>query len=209
MPRDIAPLYFSHGTLAPKPRLTVDEYLRLEESSEEKHEYLEGQLLDMSGGTISHSLIIANVVGELHARLKGNPCRVYDSNLHVKIPRKVIYFYPDCSVVCGPVQKDGSDFTGGSTVNPRLIVEVLSDSSERYDRGEKFTRYRELESLAEYVLISQSSPSVETFFRQGDGTWIFAAINDLKASAKLKSIGVEMPLADVYAGVEFLPTEPA
>jgi Uma2 family endonuclease len=106
-------------------------------------------------------------------------------------------------VICGPVQKDPEDITGQTATNPRLIVEVLSPSTEAYDRGEKFRFYREIESLEEYVLISQNDARVETFFRQADGTWLFSAFNGIHSKATLRSLGVELPLAEVFAGVEF------
>jgi Uma2 family endonuclease len=182
---------------------SVEEYLRLERDSSEKHEYRDGEILAMAGGTADHSLILANTIRELGNRLKGKPCRLYESNLRVKIARKVLYCYPDATVVCGPSQFDPQDAHKTTIINPRVIIEVLSPSTEAYDRGAKFTRYREIESFEEYVLIAQDEPSVETFLRQADGTWSFAAYSGRDAVAKVRCLGVELPLAEVYAGVEF------
>ena len=183
---------------------TVEEYLRLEKDSLEKHEYRDGEILAMARGTADHSLILANVIGELRNRLKGTPCRLYESNLRVKIARKVLYAYPDTTIVCGPSQFDPQDANKTTIINPRVIIEVLSPSTEAYDRGAKFTRYREIESFEEYVLIAQDEPSVETFLRQADGTWSFAAFAGRDAIAKIRCLSVDLPMSEVYAGVEFV-----
>ena len=183
---------------------TVEEYLRLEEDSLEKYEYRDGEIVAMAGGTPDHSLILANVIGELRARLKGKPCRLYESNLRVKDPRKVLYHYPDATIICGPALFEAQDAKKSTVINPRVIVEVLSPSTEGYDRGMKFSRYREIESFEEYVLITQEEPSIETFLRQPDGTWSLAAYNGRDAIAKIRCLGIDLPLAEVYAGVEFI-----
>lgn len=191
------------GLAAETQRCTIAEYLQRERSALEKHEYRDGEILLMAGGTKDHSLVIANVIASLHGRLKGKPCRVYDSNLRVRIPRKILYTYPDVSVIGGQGEPDANDSAGETVTNPRLIVEVLSASTEAYDRGEKFDRYRELESLEEYVLVSHETPRIETFFKQPDGTWLLTPVSGLRSTAKLRSLDVELPLADVYSGVEF------
>src|SRR4051794_35793447 len=121
-------------------RFTIAEYLRQEETSLEKHEFRDGQILMMPGGTRFHSLIITNVLSELRSALRGKPCQVYDSNLRVRIPRKTLFTYPDATVICGEYRADPDDRSSGTALNPRLIVEVLSTSTEGYDRGEKFNR---------------------------------------------------------------------
>lgn len=157
----------------------------------------------MAGGTVDHSLIIANVIREIGNRLKGKPCHVFDSNLRVRIPRTVLYTYPDATVLCGARQLDPEDPSGETVVNPKVIVEVLSASTEGYDRGEKFDRYRQLDSLEEYVLVSQGTPRVETFWRQAEGTWLFTAVSGREGVARLRSLGIEVPLGEVYGGIEF------
>jgi Uma2 family endonuclease len=132
---------------------------------------------------------------------------VYDSNLRVRIPRTPLYTYPDVSVICGPVQFDPQDPNRTTATNPRLIIEVFSNSTEADDRGEKFRRYLSLESLQEYVLVSQVRPWVETFTRQGDGSWRFATAAGPEGTVKLDSLEVEVPISEVYVGVEF-PPEP-
>jgi Uma2 family endonuclease len=192
-----------------RPRYSVEEYLRLEGDSAERHEFRDGQIVAVSGGTEPHSLIIANVVGALWGRLRGGPCRVYESNLRLRIPRKPLYCYPDASIVCGPAQYDPQGPQRTTILNPRIIIEVLSPSTEAYDRGEKFTDYREIDSLEEYVLIDQKEPSVQTFLRQGDGTWSFAAWAGMETAAKIRCLGLEIPMAELYAGVEFPPRDDA
>jgi len=184
-----------------KRRYTVAEYLRLEQDAQEKHEYRDGEILLMAGGSADHSLITANVIGELRNQPKGKPCRVYDSNLRVRISRTVLYTYPDASVICGP--RETRDPSGQTLTNPRLIVEVLSDSTEAYDRGEKFDRYRQLDSLEEYVLISQNTSRIEVFLRQAEESWLFSSFSGPAAVAQLRSISASLPLSEVYAGIQF------
>ena len=156
-----------------------------------------------------HSLIVANVIRELGNRLKGKPCRVFESNLRIRVARKVLYTYPDAAVICGPGQVDPNDPSGESVTNPRVIVEVLSPSTEAHDRGEKFDFYRELDSLEEYVLVSQAAARVETFWRQGEGAWLFTAVSGVHAAARLRCLEIELPLAEVYAGIEFAAEAPS
>lgn len=186
-------------------RFTVEEYFRREETAADKHEFRDGQIVMMAGGTRFHSLITTNVLVALGNRLNGKSCEVYDSNLRVRVPRRLRYVYPDITVVCGKFEPDPNDPGGGSVLNPKLIVEVLSPSTEGYDRGEKFDGYRQIESLEEYVLISQSSAHVQTFLRQKEGLWLFDASAGIEGTAKLKSLSLEIPLTEIYAGVEFPP----
>lgn len=186
-----------------KDRYTLAEYLEMEKSAVEKHEFNQGQLRMMSGGTVNHSLIITNTIGSLCSILKGKPCRSYDSNLRIRIPRKTIYTYPDISVICGKVQLDPEDSTQQTATNPRLLVEVLSPSTEAYDRGEKFNYYRQIDSLEEYVLISQDRAMVETFFKQSDGIWLFSAFSGQDSKAPLRCLSLDLTLADIYDGADF------
>jgi Uma2 family endonuclease len=185
----------------------VSEYLVFERAAHERHEYRDGEILAMAGGTYKHGLILANVIRELGNALKGKPCRALESNLRVRIPRTPLYTYPDASVVCGEPKYDPSDEALETITNPRVLLEVLSPSTEGYDRGAKFTRYRQIETLEEYVLISQDVPRVEVFLRHADGTWLFTAFSGLETRAKLAALGIELPLAEIYAGVEMEATE--
>ena len=184
-------------------RVSVAEYLAREAKAEQKHEFHDGEVLAMSGGTLRHSRINANLVGEVRDRLKGSPCFVLDSNMRVAIAATRRYFYPDATIVCGEPRFDENDPNQTTIVNPRVIVETLSASTEAYDRGEKFTHYRHLESLREYVLISQDRPAVETFLRRDDGTWTFSSWEGVAAVARLWSLEIDLPLAEVFAGITF------
>ncbi len=188
-------------------RFTIEEYLRLEVEAKQRHEYRDGRIIDMAGGSPEHSLIIANVIGEMRNQLKGKPCRVYDSNLRIRVPRTPLYTYPDVSVICGEMQFDPEDAGRTTATNPRLIVEVLSAATEADDRGEKFRRYLSLASLEEYVLVSQVRPRVETFTRQSDGSWRFATASGLEGRVPLTSVEAQLPLSEIYTGVQFPPED--
>jgi Uma2 family endonuclease len=157
----------------------------------------------MSGGTYEHSVISLNVGAELRLRLKGSSCQALESNMRIRIPRTPLYMYPDASVVCGEPQFDSLDPNRSTITNPRVVVEVLSPSTEGYDRGIKFTRYRELDSMQEYVLIAQDRPLVETFVRQEDRTWTFAAWAGVETAVQLRSLKIELAMSEIYAGVRF------
>jgi Uma2 family endonuclease len=186
-------------------RHTVEEYLRIERDSSERHDYIDGEIVAMSGGSYNHSLIISNTVRELGNRLKGKPCRALESNLRVGIPRTPRLMYPDILVICGKPEFDPRDDHNETVTNPRLVIEVLSPTTERHDRGEKFRRYRQLESLQEYVLVSQERPSVETYFRQPEGTWLMAPYAGMESTVRLRSVEIDLPMTEIYAGVEFPP----
>jgi Uma2 family endonuclease len=195
------------GLPAEKHRYSIQDYYRIENDSTAKHEFRDGEILAMAGGSPQHALLAANFIGELHVRLKGKPCKPYGSDLRVRIAAHDRTVYPDVSVICGEVQLDPDDKAGHTALNPRVVVEVLSPSTEAYDRGDKFAAYREIPSLAEYVLVSHSEPRVETFFRQEDGTWSFASFVGLNAQAKLRALLLEISLSEIYADIEFPPAD--
>jgi Uma2 family endonuclease len=191
----------------PVKRYTPQEYYALEREAEYKSDYYQGEIFNMSGGTANHSLISTNLAGEIRNRLKGKPCRAYESNLRLNVLRTGLRCYPDVSVYCGPLQLDPEDSAGETATNPTLLFEVLSKSTEAYDRGLKAENYRQIESLRAYVLVSQTKAHVEIFERQGDGPWVLGEANGLDAVLKLPAIDIELPLAEIYAGVEFPPPE--
>ncbi len=195
------------GLPAEKNHVSVEEYLRLEQASAIRHEYDDGEVLAMSGGSYEHSMIVINVGAALHASLVATSCRALDSNLKVGVTPSRKFIYPDVQVICGAPQFDPCDPSRQTIINPRLVVEVLSPTTEAYDQGAKFMKYRSLESFQEYVLVSQTVALVETFFRQPDGVWLFSPFAGVDGVVKLRSLGVELRLGDIYAGVQF--PEPA
>jgi Uma2 family endonuclease len=191
-----------------KSRFSIEEYLKLEQDSDERHEYQDGEVLAMAGGSPEHSFITANIVREAGNALKGTPCRVAESNLRIRIPSRPRYLYPDASIIRGPLQFDPEDAKRHSILNPRVIIEVLSPTTEGYDRGEKFTQYREIESFEEYILISQDRPNVESLLRQPDGAWSIQNFTGRDATAKIRSLGVDVPMTEIYAGIEWVVPAP-
>ncbi|MFN8451812.1 MAG: Uma2 family endonuclease [Anaerolineae bacterium] len=181
--------------------MTVEEYLAFERASEEKHEYLNGEIFMMSGASRHHNIIQINVAASLHAQLRQRSCTAFPSDMRVRISTG-LYTYPDISVVCDPPQYDESEYQD-TLLNPTLIVEVLSPSTESFDRGRKFQHYRALASLQEYVLIAQDSAHIERYLRQPNDEWLLADATGLDASIELSSIGCTLVLADVYEKVTF------
>ncbi len=184
-------------------RLTVEEYLRFEETSQVRHEYHDGEVLAMSGGTFEHAAVTTNLVATLHAALRNGPCRVLDSNMRVAVSKSRQFVYPDASILCQPPQFHFSDPKRTTIINPRVILEVLSESTESYDRGEKFEKYRLIESLEEYVLLAQDRPAVDGYLRQPDGSWNLIAWQEMDSEAQVRCMKLSLPLSELYAGVAF------
>jgi Uma2 family endonuclease len=178
------------------PYLSEDEYLGIERNSEIKHEYFEGEIFAMSGASRKHNLIAANVIITLGSQLKKKPCRVYPSDMRLKIERTKLYTYPDVMIVCG---KDRfADDREDMLLNPDVIIEVLSDSTETYDRGKKFEHYRQIASLKEYVLISQHDRKIEKFMKTEDRRWIWDETDENNPEIILESVGCSLNLDEVY-----------
>ncbi len=192
----------------PVKRYTPQEYYALERDAAYKSDYYQGEIFNMSGGTANHSLISVNLGREVSTRLKGKPCRAYESNLRLVVLATGLRCYPDLSVYCGPLQFDLEDKSGETATNPTLVFEVLSKSTEGYDRGLKSENYRQIPSLRAYVLVSQVKAHVEIFERQPNGQWLFRESNGLDAVLTLHAIGIDLPMSEIYAGVEFPPPEP-
>lgn len=180
--------------------ITSIEYLARERKAEFKSEFLHGEMFAMAGGSPMRSLIAANFVGSAWQALKGKPCKVFNSDLRVKVSASGLYTYPDASIICGELKFD--DIQQDTVINPTVLIEVLSDSTEKYDRGTKSQHYRSIESLQELVLISQNEAHVERYLRQNNG-WLLSDISELQACLELSSIGVSMTLGELYRGVTF------
>lgn len=182
------------------PVFTPEEYLSLERFSEIRHEYLEGFVYAMAGESPEHSTICFNLAVAVGTQLKDGPCRGYSPNMKVRAGQGGLYAYPDLMIVCGePILHDER---GDVITNPTTIFEVLSPSTEAYDRDEKFLRYRtEIETLQDYVLVAQDKPLIEHFSRQPDGTWTRVEVNGLTAVLALPSIDCQIALADVYSRI--------
>ena len=186
----------------PKIYVMAQEYLAIERQAKYKSEYFDGQIFAMSGASKQHNLIVANVLGELHAQLKKRPCTVYPSDMRLKVSPTGLYTYPDVSVVCGEAEFD--DEQQDTLLNPIIIVEILSKSTEGYDRGEKFEHYRKLDSLVEYILIAQDKHHIEHYVRQPNHQWLLTETDSLQEIIQLPSIGCQLALVDVYDKVKII-----
>lgn len=192
-------------TISAIKRCSFADYLALEETSEVKHEYFDGEIFAMAGEKVVHGLIAANCIGELRSATKARGCRAYTSDVMVLTPTG-LGTYPDLSIGCGePRYEDDKERV---LLNPQLIVEVLSESTEACDRGKKFDHYQSIESLREYVLVAQDRPHVDHFARQADDRWILTAYEGLEAAIEFPTLGRSIPMAEVYANVEFPSDEP-
>jgi Uma2 family endonuclease len=185
---------------------TVAEYLEFERQSPERHEFHKGEMFLMTGASRWHNLIVTNLCRELSQRLKDRPCRVYPSDLRVHVSDCGLYTYPDVTIVCG--EEEYLDDHQDTLLNPLVLIEVLSDSTEKYDRGRKFEMYRTIDSLGAYVLVSQDRALVEVYELQEDRCWKFSAASGLEESILIGSLNTELSLAEVYDKVEFPPLEP-
>lgn len=181
----------------PEKRWTAEEYLAFERASDEKHEFLDGEVYLMPRANRAHNLITVNTSTTLHVALRQTPYEVYASQMRVKAPgTKGGYLYPDVMVVCGEVQLE--DKYLDTLLNPTVIVEVLSSSTESFDRGTKFQHYRVMDSLQEYLLIAQDAAHIEHYARRADGQWLLSDAKGLEAVVELRSVGCRLALADVY-----------
>lgn len=184
----------------PMPRhFTPEEYLTLERDAPTKSEYLCGDIYAMAGGTPEHNILSANVIGELHARLRGRPCRVYTSDQRVRTTPEGLFAYPDVTVGCGkPIYHDDK---GDVLTNPIVLVEVLFESTAAYDRTTKFQHYQSIASLTDYILIAQNEPRIEHYARQSDHAWLLTITTGLESRITLSSLDITLPLTEIYANI--------
>jgi len=181
---------------------SLEEYLELEKSTNEKFEFWDGNVWSMSGASFSHNRIVQNLNAEIELQLREKGCQSFPSDMRIKVPGYSPYRYPDLTALCG---KPEIENLGGLDlfVNPQLIVEVLSDSTEAFDRGDKFSYYKSIESFTEYILIAQHRPHVSQFVKHGDGFWMNLEYNDLSETVELKSVPCKLPLSSIYRDVSF------
>lgn len=180
---------------------TPEEYLALEEEAEYRSEYYQGEIFAMSGGSANHNRIAGNVHTAMNIAFAGGPCEAFITDMRLLVKKNGLYTYPDVMVVCGGLEfGQGRDDT---LTNPVVIVEVLSKSTQDYDRGGKFALYRALETLQDYILIEQDKVHIEYFHRLEDGRWILQEFNRLEDVVRLESIDCELSIEQIYRRVEW------
>ncbi|PIE44170.1 MAG: hypothetical protein CSA50_01800 [Gammaproteobacteria bacterium] len=181
------------------PALDPATYLKQERKATEKSEYLNGHVYAMAGASREHNQLVFNLAGLLHAQLRGSPCSAFVNDMRVRSDTTESYFYPDLTVVCSDAEFEDDEMD--TLLNPVLIIEVLSPSTEGYDRGAKFAHYRRIESLHEYVLITQDRYSIERYVRNDGGLWTLSEVSTLDAAIELTTIGCRLQLNEVYEKV--------
>ena len=191
----------------PKQFITPEQYLHRERNAEFRSEYLRGEMFAMAGASANHNLIVGNCVQNIGQQLKKKPCRVYPSDLKLRIQATGLYTYPDLSVVCGEPQLESDH--GDVLLNPVVLIEVLSDSTEAYDRGKKFEHYRTIPSLKHYVLVAQDRHSIDCFSLNPDGSWSLTACQTPTGMVELAAIDSQLSAVEVYDKVVFPTTTEA
>lgn len=189
-----------------KRKLTPEEYLTIERGATFKSEFYRGDMYAMAGARYIHNRVLANLIIRIGACLEGTGCFVLPNDMRVKSTRNSSYFYPDVIIVCGKPQFEDGVFD--TLLNPKVIIEVLSDSTERFDRGDKFEEYGNITSLEEYVLVSQDRMQIQRFTRQAQDHWDMRIFKDEAGDFSLQKVKVVIPMKDIYTGVEFGPGEP-
>lgn len=186
----------------PKHKMTIEEYIEFDKNSLERYEYFDGEVFAMAGGSPEHARISGNVFARIFLKLLGSQCEVFNADMQLKVPAAPPYRYPDASVVCGEAifeEVQGVKLL----VNPLLLIEVLSPSTEGYDLGKKFTEYKSIASFQEYLVIAQTRPHVIRYYRHPNGFWVRYDIEGLESEVLLESINVVLPLSEIYARLDF------
>jgi Uma2 family endonuclease len=179
-----------------RQRFAFQDYLVLEEASTVKHEFLDGHVWAMAGGIPEYGALAASVIALIANQLRGRPCRVFTSDVRIRVRATGLATYPDVSVICGRQETDPDDLKGNTLINPTVLVEVLSSSTEDYDRGEKLAHYKQIPSVQEIVLVAHEEQRIELWRRESDHWMLAVARRD--ATAVLESLGCELPLSEVY-----------
>jgi Uma2 family endonuclease len=189
------------ASVQPIQRLTEAEYLRIERAAAFKSEFFDGEMFAMAGGSPQHSLIATNLAREFGNHLAGKPCTAYNADLRIKVEETGLFTYPDLSIIRGVLEfAEGTDDT---VVNPTIVVEVLSPSTEGYDRGKKFEHYRQIPTLRGYLLVSQHEPHIDQFARSGEGLWVLNDASGLQAKLSVAALDFEISLAQIYEKAQF------
>ncbi len=184
--------------------ISPEEYLELERNSLEKHEYFQGEVFAMAGAKENHNIIVSNLIGLLYIKLRSTPCIIYPSDMRVSIDSKNHYTYPDVSLICG--ERKFLDKNNDTLLNPSVIIEVLSESTENYDRGKKFESYRKIPSLQEYILVASDRKKIEIFTKSNEGRW-YLSESGPSNTIEISSINVQLSLDDIYERVNFSQAE--
>ena len=184
----------------PNSFLTPAQYLEIERKAEYKSEYFNGEMFAMAGAKEAHNLVVINTGAALHRQFRSRPCRVYPGDMRVHVPATGLFTYPDVIAVCG--EPRFLDDQRDTLLNPGLIVEVLSPSTEAYDRGRKFEQYKSIESLREYLLVASDRVHADLYTRQADGRWMLTSADTLESALTLESVGAQLTLVDLYEKVE-------
>ncbi|EFO80936.1 protein of unknown function DUF820 [Oscillochloris trichoides DG-6] len=186
-------------TAQPKRYITEQEYLEVERTSTNKHEYLDGQIYAMSGASRIHNLIAGNTLAALHGQLRHKPCQIFPSDMRIRVMRTGLNTYPDLVIICG--EPEYTDDALDTLINPLVLIEILSPSTERYDRGMKAQHYRTIETLQDYIFIAQDYYHIEHYSRQEHGQWLLQEAIGLESRITIGSIACSLALADVYEKV--------
>ncbi|MCZ4244885.1 Uma2 family endonuclease [Pedobacter punctiformis] len=179
-----------------KQKYSVAEYLKKEDSSDEKHEYFEGEIFAMAGASDTHNEIFTNLFVEIGIKLKGKSCRPYGSDKRMQIPENTLFTYPDISIYCNDLVHSKDD--KNTSILPAVIIEILSSSTKTYDRGNKFKFYRDIPSLKEYILVDSESVLIEAFYINEKQNWELKEYKNIDQTLKFNSLGFEIPLAEIY-----------
>jgi Uma2 family endonuclease len=185
-----------------KQKITIEEYLELEEASREKHEYYRGEVFAMSGPKVQHNIIAGNIFGSLGNKLKGKSCRPFNSDQRIHIEKNTLFTYPDISIICGEIKTLNDD--EWNVLNSVILIEILSPSTKNYDRGEKFMLYRDIPTLKEYILIDSESIHIEIFRLNASSHWELEEYLTASEIMELFSVDISIPLSEIYEGTKLL-----
>lgn len=183
-----------------KQKISIEEYLEMENASLEKHEYYKGEVFAMPGAKLPHNTITSNIMTMLGQKLKGKKCKPFGSDMRIHIPTNTLFTYPDISIVCGEILTLNDDEY--NVLNPAVIIEVLSPKTKNYDRGEKFKLYRDINTLKEYILVDSQSLHIEVFRLNENNHWELEEYNEANIGLQIKTINEEILIAEIYEGVK-------